>query len=319
MEVGSLHLERYLILSSEVGPAPHYTGYVTYRCLICEEKDPELYSGLIYTARRSEIKHVPSRCGCVKRLNYTQEQWVVLIERKCKQHNAEFLGFAENFVGNKTRLILKQDEDIWQSTTIDKLFYRDGFSNPVKYNRERSSGSLARKPDEEMIATFINTCAFPEGTRFTRNSERKSKGGVRVYWDIYCPVCDLTNTSTYSSLQEGRVPCNCCVVKPPCYAYIHLLSESIIKFGITNSLSRFRLKQQSAAYGKNLIEIGTWEFSNSQSCRSAELCCKRDLIGPVISKDDFPDGYTETTYSYNIDNVIEIYENFGGVRCQAIA
>ena len=42
--------------------------------------------------------------------------------------------------------------------------------------------------------------------------------------------------------------------------------------------------------------------------------CRRELDCGVLSKEEFPDGYTETTWVYNLDKIVEIYERNGGVK-----
>ena len=41
--------------------------------------------------------------------------------------------------------------------------------------------------------------------------------------------------------------------------------------------------------------------------------CKKELDTGVVLKRDMPDGYSETTWAYNIGKVKDIYERNGGV------
>jgi hypothetical protein len=63
-----------------------------------------------------------------------------------------------------------------------------------------------------------------------------------------------------------------------------------------------------------LTNYGVWTYPTVRQCRDAEITCKRNLETGVLSKLEMPDGYTETTFPSNIDRVIDIFEENGGVR-----
>jgi hypothetical protein len=42
--------------------------------------------------------------------------------------------------------------------------------------------------------------------------------------------------------------------------------------------------------------------------------CKKELETGIIPKQELPDGYTETTYIYNLDKIKQIYMEYGGVE-----
>lgn len=44
----------------------------------------------------------------------------------------------------------------------------------------------------------------------------------------------------------------------------------------------------------------------------AERECLQELECGVVLKRDMPDGYTETTWYYNLEKIIQIYERNGG-------
>jgi hypothetical protein len=50
-----------------------------------------------------------------------------------------------------------------------------------------------------------------------------------------------------------------------------------------------------------------------EQCKKAERECKKELETGVVLKRDMPDGYSETTWAYNIGKVKDIYERNGGV------
>lgn len=56
------------------------------------------------------------------------------------------------------------------------------------YLEESMKRATSRKPDEEMVAGFMATGGFLEGTKFWR-SERKTPQNKAVYWHYTCPIC----------------------------------------------------------------------------------------------------------------------------------
>ena len=89
-----------------------------------------------------------------------------------------------------------------------------------------------------------------------------------------------------------------------------------IKFGIANnSFQRLKSQNRRSVYQINNHLI--YKFPNIDSCKSAEKECKAVLVCGVVSRSDVPDGHTETTYSNNLERVVEIYEKHGGVVCHS--
>lgn len=64
-------------------------------------------------------------------------------------------------------------------------------------------------------------------------------------------------------------------------------------------------KQVKEAYGK--------EFPDKQSCLKAERECLQELDCGVLSREEMPDGYTETTDASNLVKIENIYRRNGGL------
>lgn len=86
-----------------------------------------------------------------------------------------------------------------------------------------------------------------------------------------------------------------------------------LKFGISKDVHRRFMGQQNLT-SLTLENIGVWEFQDSASCKTAERVLKNTLFCGIISKELLPDGHSETTYLNNIDNIIKIYEEYGGIK-----
>lgn len=121
--------------------------------------------------------------------------------------------------------------------------------------------------------------------------------------------------STQMLVNKG-LTCPSCSRAEQKQAYINLVADGgnyiAIKFGITIDTS-LRVKQQN---NKSVYEVSNhsvYMFKSAGGCRLAENICKETLVCGILSKQEMPDGYTETTWLYNLDKIIEVYEANGGV------
>ena len=101
-------------------------------------------------------------------------------------------------------------------------------------------------------------------------------------------------------------------------AYINLVYDAdnliAIKFGITSKLNGRREREQNKRSVFEIKHLATWEFSSVSACKKAEKEIKAMLQTSIISKELMKDGWTETCWPHEIDKVIKIYEDFGGIR-----
>lgn len=178
----------------------------------------------------------------------------------------------------------------------------------------RLTGGLSRRsPDREMISKFMATGAFSEGTTF-------SKIGMRVdgksEWEVFCPDCNEGGVSALDNLQQGKRPCACTSMRQKeCYINYVIDGDNIIalKFGIAIN-SSFRVDSQNRSSVFEVVNKFVYTFPDTKSCKAAEKECKQTLCCGVIPKEEMTDGYTETTYVYNLDKIIQIYKKHGGVK-----
>lgn len=176
-------------------------------------------------------------------------------------------------------------------------------------------GEANTKPDGVMINSFFASGAFHPDTKFWR-SERKSKSGSKPYWHVSCSECGEVGESFSQNLQQGQRPCACSKHRQQ-ECYINWLIDDhnntvAIKFGIARD-SKQRIKKQSRLSTYALKQHSIYTFPDVASCKKAEKECRQEFECGVVLKRDFPDGYTETTWVYNLEKIIEIYERNGGV------
>lgn len=153
----------------------------------------------------------------------------------------------------------------------------------------------------------------------------KTPAGNQLYF-VQCSICakdcelheDAIFTISKSNICSGRVPCGCSVQAQK-FSYIHVLKNNdkplFLKYGITRCIYD-RVSKQSRKTPLTLETLGVWEFSNSQDCKNAEKVVK-NLVGKgVADKSEMPDGFTETCNLSLLEDIIKIYEEYGGMRVQ---
>ena len=102
----------------------------------------------------------------------------------------------------------------------------------------------------------------------------------------------------------------------PYYTYINILYdgalEVAVKFGIEKVKSTRHITQnRSCVY--EVRPHSCYRLPSRAVAYKAETECRRAFDCKIIPKSAMPDGYTETTYCYNIDKIRAIYEKHGGV------
>lgn len=275
--------------------------FYAIKCSECA-KDPELFGeGIFETTKDALVTQGYQPCGCGWAYRFTKEQYETKIQRKADELNVEFIDWVDGFKTGGSKILMSCEEGIW--TPRASFFIQKGH---IAFNRGK-----ARKDDSLIIEKFFSTGVFHEDTKFSRH-----RMNGKWYWKVECPVCNEIGYSQSQHLQRGNRACECGNYKQK-FSYITLISDNdipiAVKFGITRSKD-LRIKYQARETSYDLQQIGIWEYSDKQQCVTAEKVCKKDLTCGILNKEEFGDGYTETTYVYNIDKIIQIYEANGGLR-----
>lgn len=283
------------------------------KCHICS-KDPELFGQGYFRIIKSEISKGTLPCGCSRIPKWSKDQHSVLCSRKATEIGVVFIGFIGEFKGAKTKCLLSCPEHgQYEVNKISYLVNRN-YKGCSDCKSELTSKRLT-KPDIDMIKSFMRLGVFHPETKFWR-SDRLNSYGYKTYWKMFCPVCNEEAESYTGSLQNGCLPCACRKTNSN-KAYITGIYDSLniiaVKFGVARSPVR-RLKEQSSKTVYTLRTLGIWEFPNEAMCLMAERECKNRIDCSVLPKEEIMDGYTETSYVSNIDSIISIYEEFGGLE-----
>ena len=280
------------------------------KCSKCSQ-DNELFGEGLFRSNKHNLINGKVPCGCSERISWTREQYNILCSRKADELGYKFLGFAAEWKDNKTNIVMfceKHGE--WHTGNIAMLVHT-GSGCP-----ECRKGSSA-KPDEVMIKSFLASGAFHPDTKFWR-SDRGTLEGWKLYWHMSCPECGVVGESFCGNLQRGQRPCACSPHRQQ-ECYINTVNDYTgpiaLKFGIArNSRVRTKIQDRLSSYEVHLHSVYT--FGSVDSCKKAEKDCKQELECSVLTKEEMPDGYTETTWVYNLDKIIEIYERNGGILKQ---
>lgn len=281
------------------------------KCRKCNQ-DSELFAGGYFKSQKTHLVKGQIPCGCAFNPKWSKDQYVTRCKRKATEIGYKFLGFVGEWKGANTKIrMLCGKHGEWRSGIITHLLHQ-GDGCPLC--KAEISSSSNTKPDEVMIQSFFASGAFHPDTKFSRSS-RENRLGYTPYWHVSCPECGETCDSHCGNLQRGSRPCACSKHRQQ-EAYINWLIDDnntaiAIKFGIANN-SAARIKQQDSKSIYTLKQHSIHQFPSVQQCKKAERECLQELECGVVLKCDMGDGYSETTYVYNLEKITEIFERNGG-------
>lgn len=290
------------------------------RCDFCI-KDTELHGDGYFRSLKHGLISGKVPCGCTFNPRWSKEQYSIICSRKALELGYKFLEFGEMWLGHQTKIrVLCEKHGEWDSGTITSLCNQNCGCPSCGLDKGAESNT---KLDSVVIQTFFDSKGFHPDTKFWR-SDRKDSRGCRPYWNVYCPDCEETGEATGSDFQRGQRPCACSKQRQQ-ECYINWVIDDhknavAIKFGVARDSKR-RIKQQNSKSVYALKQHNIYSFPSVQQCKRAERECKRELECGILLRRDMPDGWTETTYVYNLDKIIEIYERNGGVKidlCETI-
>ncbi len=182
----------------------------TLSCSECSV-DEELFPEGTITCVGDSIKSERTVCGCSKKFKWKEYQYIIRIKRRCEELGYLFKGFAQEYKGYKTRILLHNPStnNTWDTTSI-QTFLLKGVKDPLlKVQKLTERCTL---PDENLKGRFMATGRFIEGTLFERCKDNR--------WSYTCPtcsydeyvanrLCDGKFTSSAGHLLEGKSCCRC--------------------------------------------------------------------------------------------------------------
>ena len=299
----------HVLLNHYVKNSSRYAHIV---CGACRE-DEELFGDGTLNVLVSELRQGAISCGCSPRHNWTKTQYSILCSRAAENLGYKFIGFQDPWLKANTRIdMLCKLHGQWSSGSINNLI-NNGYGCPACKSKTISESKI--KPDDVMVKSFFSSGGFHPDTKFWR-SERQTKQGSKIFWHVSCPECGQFSESSSNNLQKGKRPCACSPMRQlECYINFVKDGEQFIavKFGIARD-SSIRLAAQNRKSPLCIESHEVYYFPDVASCKKAERECKQQLECCVVLKRDMPDGYTETTWSYNLDKIKKIYTDNGGIK-----
>lgn len=282
------------------------------KCDICKE-DPELFGDGYFLGFRSNLNKGILPCGCSLSPKWTKEQNTIRITRLCEEKGYIFHGYYEDYNGASTKLSMECSiHGKWNTTNIDVFTNKENSGCPYcGEERGAKSRSLTKK---ELESKFISTNKFSEGSLFCE-TDFEDASQTRM-WRVYCTECGETGLGRRRSLIKGLRACACSTHQQTLAYILQIVDENkplCIKYGITANWKR-RVSHIRKVSDFNIMVFGVWIFPSVEQCKVAEKLCKKTLNKFYIDKEKLKDGFTELTYVDNIDTVIQIYEENGGIK-----
>ena len=118
--------------------------------------------------------------------------------------------------------------------------------------------------------------------------------------------------ASVDSFMQGS-GCPACKGHSQRYVYINDVSDGYcLKYGIARNHD-IRINSQNSKNKLQMTKMFVWEFSNYGDCRLCESVIKR-CVSPVVSPTDMVDGWTETAHINQLEVIINIIEEHGGVK-----
>lgn len=191
----------------------------------------------------------------------------------------------------------------YESTTYSKISNKSKcpYCTHIKFTPQESFGAihpeLSKEWSDKNNKTPYEYAPYTSKSVFWKCSnghpDYKSRIGNRVFNNSGCPLC------SNSGFKESK-PANLYIVK-------WFNDEKIfLKYGITNNQVLRRVLNQKLKTNYNFEILKTFHFKSGKDCLYLETKISKKFEHGIISKEDFSDGFTETTYFENLDSILSL-------------
>ena len=268
--------------------------------VICTEcsKDKELFPDGCFVSIKGHLKSDQKPCGCASNPKWKDWHYLILARRAGKDRFIVH-GFAEEFKNQNTKLSLEclKDGHKWTAS----------INNVINSSRGCPKCSNKYKPTEqEALQKCIDICkevgyehvGFPYGYK---NCDSR--------FEYICKIHGKQEIS-YNNFMRGK-RCPCCATygyNPDKSGSFYVVrwqhkDKKFIKFGITNREVLTRIEEQSHKTVFEYDLIFSASFTDGSIPLKVEKAIKAcpEIIKTYVSKEEFPDGFTETTSEYCLD------------------
>lgn len=227
------------------------------------------------------------------------EQYKEECQQIAESKQIQILGWTGEWKGGHTKLdLLCHCGNRWQSTTIYK--FKVGRGCPQCANVKTSENM--KKPDDEMIASFLTKREYPKGTIFKR-SDRLTNRGYPEYWFVYCPICAQDEIaqaglcsgwfeSLASSLQKGGLACRCSgnpwyTDDQNTFRAMKLCEDNGYQFvGWVDKVgTQYKFKYLCPEHGVQIVTFGNM-FTHGQGCPECAGHSQQQLYINIVKDND---------------------------------
>jgi len=287
------------------------TGRVLFRvvCEICS-KDKELFPKGYFVCQKHHLKENKKPCGCSPSPRWTEDQFLIRAIRAGKDKNIKVLGYAEKFSGSYTKLNCE--------CTIDNYRWEVSLFNLINTKNGCPKCSNKVIPTEQEAYNICNELCNKNGYTFIGFIDGYKNQSSRLEYLCHDQEHGITNVS-YTNFINGGRRCRFCAkagYKTNNRGFFYIVrwkgqDTTFLKFGITNNKVTARVRQQSNGTQYVPEILGYWEFKDGLIPKKIEDEVK-EIVQPlsIVPKADFPDGFTETTYENNLENILKILQKY---------
>ena len=267
-------------------------------CTECS-KDPELFPDGYFVDTKRNLKKGKKPCGCSKQPRWFPFQYLILASRAGKKKGFVVHGFAANFNGKNTKLNLECLKDGHKWVASAHSIINVGTGCPM-------CGGKLKLTEGEAMEKCAGIC------KENNYSVIGFVGGYKNCYSYFEYLCKIhgKHQVRYTNFVNTGSRCSGCAItgystskQGTFYVYQWVDGErSFIKFGITNQKELSRIKEQKRETRHNYKKVWSATFEDGSIPLHIENYIKNSGIEiGVVSKEEFPDGFTETVCIEDMD------------------
>lgn len=272
-------------------------------CPICST-DQYVIAGLcsgVFLGHRANLIRGWKPCRCSVGYRWSEEQYIYRINNETSY---TFVRWAEDFAANSTKTVVYcATHGGEMEMSVSGLLSGNGCL--TCFGKRKTDIHIRTAKAKQALLKM-------QGVTFVSIEDKGNKDCLVTY------ACNEhgKQSTVYDALVHAGSGCPECRGKRQREAYINFVYDNTevvaVKFGIANDHA-LRIKQQN---GKNRLSMETYQvykFDTTRECKKAEAEVKKLLCCGILTKTDLKDGHTETVKPSDLDNVINIFENNGGI------
>lgn len=274
------------------------TGEYSFTCDRCSV-DQELWGNVVLVSTKNQILEKYFPCGCKEVPVYSEDQYKILISRRCEEDGFVFNGFVGDYLKAQTLLSITCKNGHTRNTTKITQFLNKNVNRCMDckhiWARElyaSDGGEIKRILSDSMLPqhTFLGFC----GGEFINQNQK---------FKYFCSEHHKVYKRTIRSFLDGSKG-SCCSgggFKENLKGYLYFVrwcdDESgflFYKYGISNHNPLKRIKTQVRKTIAKPLYVGGFLFDLGEDAVLLEHSLKDIYKNCRVSFEDLPDGFTET-------------------------